>query len=99
MLAARRRRMTIRDPADLSAVEPARRIIDRSLTAEVLMRSCLERITDREPQVHAFEHIAAAEALRAARELDKGPARGPLHGLPFAVKDNYDTFDMPTTCG
>jgi Asp-tRNA(Asn)/Glu-tRNA(Gln) amidotransferase A subunit family amidase len=91
--------MTIRDPADLSAVEAARRIIERSLTAEALMRSCLERITDREPQVHAFEHIAAAEALRAARELDKGPARGPLHGLPFAVKDNYDTFDMPTTCG
>jgi Asp-tRNA(Asn)/Glu-tRNA(Gln) amidotransferase A subunit family amidase len=91
--------MAVGELADLSAVEAARRVAEGSLTAEALMRSCLERITDREPQVHAFEHIAAEEALRAARELDKGPVRGPLHGLPFAVKDNYDTFDMPTTCG
>jgi Asp-tRNA(Asn)/Glu-tRNA(Gln) amidotransferase A subunit family amidase len=80
-------------------VEAARRIAAGSLTAETLMRSCLERIEQREPQVQAFEHIAANQAICAAKALDNGPARGPLHGLPFAAKDNYDTFDMPTTCG
>ncbi|MGC4071505.1 MAG: amidase family protein [Nibricoccus sp.] len=43
------------------------------------------------------------KALEIARELDaefkaKGP-RGPLHGIPVLLKDNYDTFDMPTTAG
>lgn len=87
------------EPADLSAVEAARRIAAGTLSAEALMRSCLERINQREPQVQAFEHIAAREALVAAKALDNGPSRGALHGLPFAAKDTYDTFDMPTTCG
>jgi len=87
------------EPADLSAVEAARRIAAGSLSAEALVRSCLDRIAAREPQVQAFEHLAANEALRAARALDKAPSRGPLHGLPFAIKDNYDTWDMPTTSG
>ena len=87
------------EPADLSAVEAARRIAAGSLTAETLIRSCLERIEQREPQVRAFEHIAANEAICTAKALDKGPSCGPVQGLPFAAKDNYDTFDMPTTCG
>jgi Asp-tRNA(Asn)/Glu-tRNA(Gln) amidotransferase A subunit family amidase len=87
------------DPADLSAVDAARKIAAGSLTAEALMRACLERIKSREPQVQAFEHLAVNEAICAAQALDKGPSRGPLHGLPFAAKDTYDTHDMPTTCG
>jgi Asp-tRNA(Asn)/Glu-tRNA(Gln) amidotransferase A subunit family amidase len=87
------------DPADLSAVEAARKIASGSLTAEALMRACLDRIKQREPQVQAFEHLAVNESICAAQALDKGPSRGPLHGLPFAAKDTYDTFDMPTTCG
>ena len=88
-----------REPADLSAVEAARLIATGSLTAESLMRSCLERISHREPLVEAFEHIASDEALDQARALDRIPPRGPPHGLPFAAKDNYDTFDMSTTSG
>jgi Asp-tRNA(Asn)/Glu-tRNA(Gln) amidotransferase A subunit family amidase len=88
-----------REPADLSAVEAVRLIATGSLTAESLMRSCLERILHREPLVQAFEHIGSDDALDQARALDRIPPRGPLHGLPFAAKDNYDTFDMPTTSG
>ena len=88
-----------RELADLSAVEAARLIAKGSLTAESLMRSCLERIAQREPQVQAFEHIGGDAALAKSQALDRMPPRGPLHGLPFAAKDNYDTFDMPTTSG
>ncbi|MGA9574980.1 MAG: amidase family protein [Lysobacterales bacterium] len=41
---------------------------------------------------HALEEAAALDKERA----EKGP-RGPLHGIPVLLKDNYDTFDMPTT--
>ena len=34
--------------------------------------------------------------IRQARELDKLPSRGPLHGIPVGVKDIYNTADMPT---
>lgn len=92
--------MTVkREPADLSAVEAAGHIANGSLTAEALMRSCLERIAQREPQIQAFEHIEGDEALARAQALDRMPPHGSLHGLPFAAKDNYDTFDMPTTSG
>src|SRR5262245_1308289 len=90
---------TIREPADLSAVEAAHLIAKGSLSAESLMRSCLERIAQHEPQVQAFEHIEGDEALAKARSMDRMPPSGRLHGLPFAAKDNYDTFDMATTSG
>ena len=87
------------EPADLSAVEAVRLIAKGSLTSEALLHSCLERIVQREPEVQAFEHLAREAALADARAADSLPPRGPLHGLPFAAKDNYDTFDMPTTSG
>jgi aspartyl-tRNA(Asn)/glutamyl-tRNA(Gln) amidotransferase subunit A len=52
--------------------------------------------------IHSFNTVirdrAMAEALRAARELRAGTDRGPLHGVPFAAKDNYDSADVLTTC-
>ncbi|MDZ7690269.1 MAG: amidase family protein [Balneolaceae bacterium] len=43
------------------------------------------------------------EVIETARELDEelqaGNKRGPLHGVPVVLKDNIDTFDMPTTAG
>jgi len=87
------------EPADLSAVEAVRLIAKGSLTSEALVHSCLERIVQREPEVQAFEHLAREEALAQARVADRLQPLGPLHGLPFAAKDNYDTFDMPTTSG
>ncbi|MCW5667788.1 MAG: amidase [Piscinibacter sp.] len=83
----------------LTAVEAARRLARRELSAEALLRSCLERIAAREPEVRAFAHLDADAALAQARALDAGPLRGLLHGLPLGVKDILDTADQPTACG
>lgn len=84
---------------EMDAVMLARKLSQRELSAETLLASCLERIDAREPQVQAWSHIARDAALERARELDRGPVRGLLHGLPIGVKDLFDTADMPTTYG
>ncbi len=84
---------------EMDAVTLARKLSQRELSAETLLASCLERIDAREPQVQAWSHIARDAALERARELDRGPVRGLLHGLPIGVKDLFDTADMPTTYG
>lgn len=96
------------------AVEPGffrgRRIADLqqamasgSLTAEDLVRHAGAAIERLNPQLNAFVHVDIAAALATARERDaeraSGKVRGPLHGIPVAIKDNVDTADMPTTMG
>ena len=71
----------------------------REITAEQLVRSCLDRIQAREGDVQAWEYLAADNALEQARQLDRRPVQGLLHGIPIAVKDLFDTADMPTTYG
>jgi amidase len=76
-----------------------------TLTAEKLVQMCLARIEayDRQgPKLHAVITLNP-KALETARALDaerkaKG-RRSPLHGIPVVLKDNFDTFDMPTTRG
>src|SRR5712692_3317542 len=76
-----------------------------SLTAEKLVQLCLARIAayDRKgPSLHAVITLNP-KALETARALDAerrtNGRRSPLHGIPVVLKDNYDTFDMPTTGG
>jgi Asp-tRNA(Asn)/Glu-tRNA(Gln) amidotransferase A subunit family amidase len=83
----------------LSASEAALGIREGKLTSEALVRSCLERIEAREPQVKAWVHLDRDFALAQARECDKVANRGPLHGVPFAAKDIMDTADLPTEYG
>jgi amidase len=81
----------------LTATEARRRLAARTLTAEALVRSCLERIAARESKVHAWAFIDPEGAMRRARQLDRlrHPA-GALHGIPIGIKDIIDTADMPT---
>jgi Asp-tRNA(Asn)/Glu-tRNA(Gln) amidotransferase A subunit family amidase len=83
----------------LSASEAARRLGAREITAEQLARACLARIEEREGTVGAWIHLDPDAVLAQARQLDSGPVRGPLHGLPLGVKDLIDTADMPTAYG
>ena len=81
----------------------ARAIADRIRTGEVkpseVMRDHLDHIAAREPQVGAFQYLDAEHAMALAREADTRPASGPLHGVPFVIKDIIDTADMPTGWG
>lgn len=91
--------MTSKQPNQLTALEALSQIEAGTLTSEALVASCLERIKDREATVGAWHYIAPEQALEAARLADKAPSGGRLRGIPVAVKDIYDTVDMPTGYG
>jgi Asp-tRNA(Asn)/Glu-tRNA(Gln) amidotransferase A subunit family amidase len=71
----------------------------RKHTAVKLAEACLARIDAREKDVQAWAHIDAAQVLAQARARDRESPRSPLHGVPVAVKDIFDTCDMPTEYG
>jgi Asp-tRNA(Asn)/Glu-tRNA(Gln) amidotransferase A subunit family amidase len=83
----------------LSAVEAARQIAAKKISAEALVRDCLERIAARENDVQAWVCVERDAALEQARAVDAGAGSGLLRGLPVGVKDLIDTVDMPTTYG
>ena len=87
------------DLRSLTVREAARQIAERRLTAEALTAACLDRIEAREPLVGAWQYLDRGQALHAARRRDGEPPRGPLHGIPIAVKDLIDTVAMPTAYG
>jgi len=62
----------------------------------------LDRIRRFDPQLRAFVHLSESvleTAAVAETDIKAGRWRGPLHGIPVAIKDNYLTQDMPTTAG
>jgi len=91
--------MTPHDLTTLTASAAARFLQSRELSAQTLLGAYLECIEAREPQVLAWRHHDGASAMEQARQLDRGPLRGPLHGLPLGVKDLFDTKDFPTGYG
>jgi len=84
------------DVSRLTAAEASARLRRGDITAEQLARACLARIALREADVRAWSFIDPDAVIRQARELDKLPSRGPLHGMPVGVKDIFNTRDMPT---
>ena len=96
-------RRSLAHPAPLSATDAAEAIRERRLTSEALVRACLDRIAEREPQVQAWAHLdpdyALAQAKARDAELQSGRGIGPLHGVPIGVKDIFDTGDFPTENG
>jgi amidase len=84
---------------ELSACEIAVRVAARAISAEEVVHDCILRIRAREPQIHAFAHVDSELALQQARELDRGPVCGALHGVPIGIKDVIDTADQPTQMG
>lgn len=83
----------------LTATELAPRLDAGTATAEAIVRDHLDRIDQRDADVLAWSYLAREGALQTARMLDRGPRRGPLHGIPMGVKDIIDSFDQPTTYG
>jgi Asp-tRNA(Asn)/Glu-tRNA(Gln) amidotransferase A subunit family amidase len=62
-------------------------------------RACLERAEALEPAVRAWEYLDRGYALARAKEVDIAVVRGPLHGVPVAIKDIIDVATMPTRYG
>jgi Asp-tRNA(Asn)/Glu-tRNA(Gln) amidotransferase A subunit family amidase len=81
----------------------ARWIERRQLTSERLTTIYLDRITRFDGQLHCVITVTRERALQQARaadaEIARGNYRGPLHGIPFGVKDLLDTAGIATTWG
>jgi Asp-tRNA(Asn)/Glu-tRNA(Gln) amidotransferase A subunit family amidase len=87
----------------LSANAAAAAIACGDTTSVALLESCLDRIESRDALVSAWVYVDAELALGKARDSDAareaGKPVGPLDGVPVAIKDIFDTNDMPTECG
>jgi aspartyl-tRNA(Asn)/glutamyl-tRNA(Gln) amidotransferase subunit A len=83
--------------------EVAEAVRTRVVSPVELTRLCLERIERVDRAIHAFASVDAARALKEAQaaecEIQGSRYRGPLHGIPIALKDNYDTRGIPTRNG
>lgn len=79
--------------------EPALR---RNLPAVEVAEALLRRLDKSQPRFHAMISLTAELALDAARDIDRGRARGdrlPLDGMPLVLKDNVDVAGIKTTVG
>jgi Asp-tRNA(Asn)/Glu-tRNA(Gln) amidotransferase A subunit family amidase len=76
-----------------------RRIESGEVSASQLLDMASHRIAEREAQVNAFTCLVLEDARATAAACDLGPGGGPLHGVPIAVKDVFDTADLPTAYG
>jgi aspartyl-tRNA(Asn)/glutamyl-tRNA(Gln) amidotransferase subunit A len=87
----------------LSLREAADALARRELTAEALLDATLGRLEATEPAIHAYvtvmEAAAREQAAAADGELRRDERRGPLHGIPVAVKDLLYTQGVPTQAG
>ncbi len=82
-----------------SALTLAAMIRDGEVKPSEVMAAHLSRIEDREPVIGAFQTLDAERAMERAHSADSLPIGGPLHGVPFVIKDIIDTDDMPTGWG
>ena len=87
----------------LTIAQAAALIAARQLSPVALTQACLDRIAEVDARIHSYIHVDTEGALAAARqaeqEINNGHHRGPLHGIPYGVKDNYDAAGLPATAG
>jgi aspartyl-tRNA(Asn)/glutamyl-tRNA(Gln) amidotransferase subunit A len=92
-----------RDPEPLTIARCAELMARGEATSAELTRHCLERAEALNPTLNALLLIDHEGALAAARRADEersaGRVRGPLHGVPVALKDLFDTAGVRTTAG
>jgi aspartyl-tRNA(Asn)/glutamyl-tRNA(Gln) amidotransferase subunit A len=92
---------TSSDLTNLNLHEVASMIKEKKISPVEITRACLARIEQLNPSLNAFITVTAesalAEAHQAESEVQRGEWRGPLHGIPIALKDLIDTAGVRTT--
>jgi aspartyl-tRNA(Asn)/glutamyl-tRNA(Gln) amidotransferase subunit A len=91
------------DLVTLSLAEAGELVRSKKVSPLELTGACLARIQQLNPLLNAFITVTGESALAAARaaesEIANGKRRGPLHGIPIALKDLFDTAGVRTTAG
>lgn len=86
-----------------SATVLAKAIRDKHVSSEEVLNAYLKRVEEVNPKLNAVVQLTADAARQQAREADaalaKGEIKGPLHGVPFTVKDNIETAGVICTVG
>ena len=89
------------NPAGMTLKRASDLIRAKAVTSVALTHACLARIEKLQPLLNAYITVTGDQALAQARTLDDelkhGKWRGPLHGVPIALKDNIDTAGVRTT--
>ena len=89
------------DLATLTLKQASDMIRRRDASPVEFTQACLSRIDKYNPSINAFITVTRDQALATAREMEaeqkSGKLRGPLHGIPIALKDNIDTAGTKTT--
>jgi aspartyl-tRNA(Asn)/glutamyl-tRNA(Gln) amidotransferase subunit A len=87
--------------AELTLKRASELVRNKRVSPVDLTQTCLRQIQRYNQRLNAFITVTEEQALKSARELDaelrRGKLRGPLHGIPIAVKDNIDTAGIRTT--
>lgn len=91
------------EPVDWSVVEAAQQIRSGRASSQDYLAALLSRIGRLDGSLHAWVRLAEADAAEDAARCDaeaaRGQWRGPLHGVPAAIKDNFDTAGLETAAG
>jgi aspartyl-tRNA(Asn)/glutamyl-tRNA(Gln) amidotransferase subunit A len=87
---------------ELSIAEAGRKLRDGSITARALTEDALKRIAAIDPAINSFITVTAdrarADAAAADAAFAEGTDKGPMQGVPYALKDIYDTSGIRSTC-
>nr|WP_112481149.1 amidase [Vibrio variabilis] len=87
----------------LTATEMSQKIRSKEVTSEQLVLACLAQIELHNPKLNAVFQIQKEQALEQARAADaafkQGKVLGPLHGVPYVLKDLFETKGITTTAG
>ena len=83
---------------ELTVHELIEKLDKKEITPEDITKSCIDRINEKEKDIHAFVTTTTDDALEKAKNIDKTKYKAKLAGIPIGIKDNISTKGVKTTC-